>query len=339
MFTNKDFKAAFSPLRASEETLTEVLEMGKHLKSKTTNYKRTMKLSTSLAIAALMELALGATAFAAVGYLVYENPGEMMEAFFGSNGHESGEGLVEYDESGRLVTNLPAWESAPVDETLVEEEIAPNVYDPQTVVTCGDYTVTVESFLYDPATKSVLVYYTIENPNGVKGYKLQPNGQLWWPPTGSGVDIYITTMEYLDEEKSTDTKLYLCAYDALFGENEISLHVNVGRESEKVTIPVTQSSEMSSLKLEKGALAVSPVAIGINYKQLGFDTHFYVEELVIRYADGSEYVVVDDDAFINNSAYALDSGNYEEVTYMFNRIIDTEQIASVVVNGNEYTVE
>ena len=62
----------------------------------------------AIALAAVAAALCAAAAVAAAGFIRYENPANMLQAFFGEN-VDSHEGIVEYNEYGKLITNMPAW--------------------------------------------------------------------------------------------------------------------------------------------------------------------------------------------------------------------------------------
>lgn len=64
MYDKKIFKETFSTMKASEDTLTEVLKM-------TTKKKRDHKILRAIPVAATLVLILSITAFAVVGFTVY----------------------------------------------------------------------------------------------------------------------------------------------------------------------------------------------------------------------------------------------------------------------------
>ena len=79
-------------------------------------------------------------------------------------------------------------------------------------------------------------------------------------------------------------------------------------------------------------VTISPVAV--RFENAHVDS---LQELVILYKDGGEYIVFSDDAFVNNTTYGL--GGDKDATYTFNRIVDVENISGVIVNGEIFPVE
>ena len=53
-------------------------------------------------IAAVLILSLSVTAFAYVGFVAYENPVAMLNAFFGENIESKSDGVIEYNENGAV---------------------------------------------------------------------------------------------------------------------------------------------------------------------------------------------------------------------------------------------
>lgn len=100
------------------------------------------------------------------------------------------------------MTNIPEWDRVPVDETLAEELIEPYISAENGSVNYAGYTLTAEANLYDAGTGSGLMYFTLENPKGISGYVVSPNGQVWWNP--ETINVFARTnyagMIYRDNE-------------------------------------------------------------------------------------------------------------------------------------------
>ena len=129
----------------SSERIKEVTM--KKIAAKSKVNKRKQMISRMARTVATIMLLSGVTVYAYMGFIKYENPKEMLEAFFG--GKVSSEGVIEYDTEGKLITNVPAWERVPVDETLAEELIAPYISGETASVSYKGYTLTAIANLYD----------------------------------------------------------------------------------------------------------------------------------------------------------------------------------------------
>lgn len=346
MFDKEMFKETFSELHASEDTLTEVLKM-------TAKKKKHFKVLRVFPVAAALILLLSVTAFAVVGFTVYENPSAMLRAFFGENGAAASDGIVEYDEDGKLAVNLPGWERVPVDETLADDLIANYISAETAVISWEGYTLMVEANLYDPLTESGLLYYTVENPDGVDRYRVEVNGMFGWYVEAGNIftRIDVPGERYIDEAMSTETKVYICEYyiNWNLSDNPLELEISAGVEVadpdgpapyvEHVVhgtagISLESSGEMSSLTLADGNVLVSPIGIRIYEEALGFDRASYIHNITLRYNDGSEYVLLDNEGFIDNRMYALGqgtSGPYH-TTHLFNRIVDIGSLAEIILD-------
>lgn len=346
MYDKKIFKETFSTIKASEDTLTEVLKM-------TTKKKRDHKILRAIPVAATLVLILSITAFAVVGFTVYENPIKMLDAFFGENGTVESDGIVEYDEQGKLALNLPGWERVPVDEALADELISPYISGETASVTWEGYTLAVEANLYDPITGAGLLYYTVENPNGVSGYGVSENGEFGWLSENGNIYTLIETAEksYIDEAMSTETKLYICTYYVEYQNTEIQISVGVqeqdsiplyeggpmgisNKKYENVTINLATARDIPSLSLADGKVEISPIGIRTYDEELGFDTASYIHYIALRYKDGSKYVLIDNDGFIDNSMYALGTGLTERyfTVQLFNRIVDINSLSQIILD-------
>ena len=61
-----------------------------------------------------------------------------------------------------------------------------------------------------------------------------------------------------------------------------------------------------------------------------------IDNITLYYTDGSEYVVKNEASFVSNHTYELLEMERDIMTYIFNRIVDTNSIASVEINGVMY---
>lgn len=141
-----------------------------------------------------------------------------------------------------------------------------------------------------------------------------------------------------------------------------------------ISIDLCQQTALRSVPLAEGAGIITPMAFQIDVETLPFlHTDFYGESridadnirtLTIRYKDGTEYPVIGEN--LNNTAFVLISypddnvqtqifvspeedslgeGYYDVInsrdtsvmTLMFNRLIDIDQVQSVIINGTELT--
>ena len=305
-------------------------------------------------IAALLCSMLAMTAFAYTGFVIYENPGEMLDAFFGENGYEHVEPeTVTHDmgEYGIVQWQVPGMDREPVDETLAEELVAPYISAAGQMITYEDYTMTIEAYSYDSETNTALVYYSIENPNGMLNYELQRDGEVWWP---GGELIYCnqSLKSFIASEKTTETKLYAAGYISIVeARQDEGLYLNFagnldwnefGNRIETragIELPVRgNEGDMENVTLADGNIIISPISIVIFGRDLSLmneGNETMVDSLVIRYNDGTEYLVMSEG--VMNYAY----GTMEQkpdgyVTYCLNRIVELENVSAVVVNGTEY---
>ena len=190
---------------------------------------RPTRIIRNLLIAAILVSMLAITAYAVTGFLIYDNPEEMISAIFGDDtGFDHSEGSIQSDPWGGPEGILvePTFDRIPADETVVAEDIAPYVDVVGQSIHFNDDTLTVDAFAYDSTTKCGFVTYLLENPNGVSGYKLGTNGGIWYDGRPDVVDFNLYGYPFIIQEKTTDTCLAATYYfknDNRWGENlEIS---------------------------------------------------------------------------------------------------------------------
>ena len=57
---------------------------------------------------------------------------------------------------------------------------------------------------------------------------------------------------------------------------------------------------------------------------------------MLHYADGTDYALKDEEAFVSNITYGFLDMEQGVYTYTFNRIVDTTALASVTIEGTDY---
>lgn len=105
---------------------------------------------------------------------------------------------------------------------------------------------------------------------------------------------------------------------------------------DSITIPEAALGEMSSITLADGKIKISPIAICVDTTDMRDYPNGYIAVTKIRFKDGTEYLVRDD----ATANYMFAVGNTDrDVTFMFNRMIDVNQISAVILDGGlEFSV-
>lgn len=125
-------------------------------------------------------------------------------------------------------------------------------------------------------------------------------------------------------------------------------------QRERITVTFSEDSALNNVTAQDGSVIVTPICIQIDITDLTFlhiagtgETHVHadnVDSVIIRYQDGTEYVV--EDGYVMNHLYSLISSASEGkedtsnlLTYIFNRLVDVDAIQCVVINGTELPVD
>lgn len=359
MFDEKKYQETFAQVQASDETLLEVLNM-------TRKKHPGVRLTRVLVIAAVISAMMATTVFAYVGFTQYENPMVMLKTFFGDDSQPINAGaIVDETYYGYTYTRVePTIEWVPMDEQIAESDVAPYVSDVGQSITYEDYTLTIEAHLYDSATDCGVIYYALENPNGVSGYKLQYNDEVWWPDGEKTVILNCAGNSYLIEEETTATKLSIAYYycgvynDADALEVRFTQWIAEGEydaaelESQVLYLPLEDGGGMKRATTVEGDISVSPIAIRLDISRMDFlrqiepydkslsePLESNIDMISLQFKDGSEYVIQNEELHIDNTMYALVTEDGYVVSYSFNRLIDVDNVASVLINDMEFTIE
>lgn len=229
----EDLFLAIGQVENSRLARSELSVPSREIKEGKTTKARPRRLFRNLLIAAVIVSLLTVTAYAAVGYLIFDSPEDMISAIFGDQtGFDHSDGSITPFEDGINIIVEPTFDRVPVDEKIMEEEAVPLVETVGQSIAWEGYTLTVDANLYDSVTKCGLITYILENPKGLD-YSLQSSGEVWFPG-GEIVNFSQYGYSYIIQDKSTDTKLTATYYYQIRD-----------RESTDLEISFSQWSEMS----------------------------------------------------------------------------------------------
>ena len=186
---------------------------------------RPVRLLRNLLIAAVLISMLAVTAFAVGAFVLYDNPAELITSIFGNEtGFDHSEGSVRRDPLGSPEAILvePGFDRVSAEEGVIQEDLVPHVDALGQTIRWRGYTLTIDAFLYDSATRCGFFTYLLENPEGLPEYNLQTNGELWYEGRPDPVNVNQYGYAYIIQEKTTDTCLaatYYFQWDPRRGEN------------------------------------------------------------------------------------------------------------------------
>ena len=231
----------------------------------------TKRIAKNILIAAILASMLAVTAYAVGGFLIFDSPQEMLTAIFGDETGFDHKGITDIENPGKPESPIknPAYDRVPVDETVLQEDIVPHVSAVGQTLSWNGYTLTVDAQMHDSATGCGLITYTVSNPHGLPEYRLQPNGEIWFP----GVELLSFGEygeSYILQEKTTPTVLAATYYYRLGTFEEDSFHITFrglsdGKSREEFMVKLEEEakrlreeySEEEILEYMKGELGES----------------------------------------------------------------------------------
>ena len=326
---------------------------------------------------ALVAAAVGAALCMGAGAVYVANHSDTFQAFFGDKTYSSTQYTEYYDEYGNFYVTSVNEERVPVDEEQAESLVGAYLSDEGYVWQVGEYTMTIESYLLDENTGTAKVCYSLYRPGGVQGLVYDDyTGHLGTDLSGIAIPQFWVTVndpksiydgeflpmsgdERVDLTRSTADTLYIMAPLAMDGWKAASgLQVQIHDLSriDYTSMDPIPDTLMDALDLpgleslpaitipnpETGEAAVIISAIGMLVDDGYLESGDYVRDITITYTDGSTYLVRDNVNKVQNYDYALITGygTEEEATrFVFNRLVDPEQVACVTIDGQTYTVK
>ena len=175
--------------------------------------KSRKRLVRAIFVAVITAAMLALTACAAIGFLFYDSPLEMLETFFGTNTKYLQRDAWNVGNSRLGQTYFAGYERFPLDEEIAES-LEKKIHPVGQSISWNDYTLTVDGYLYDSATGCGVISYAIESPennNISRFYRIQPNGALYFHD-GELMYANQARKDYIVKEKSNNQKLVVASY-------------------------------------------------------------------------------------------------------------------------------
>lgn len=200
----EEYRLARSEMRLSSGTETVDADQNRKRKRILRNFLIAVAIISTLAV----------SAFAVGSFLIFDSPEEMITAIFGDETGFDNKGITLIENPGKPDSPIenPAYDRVPVDEPVMQEDVAPYVNPVGQSIAFMGYTLTVDAIMYDNGTRCGFVTYLLENPNGLPEYKLQPSGEIWYEGMPDPVNINQYGYAYIIQEKTTDTCLAATYY-------------------------------------------------------------------------------------------------------------------------------
>ena len=366
-----EYKAVFSHVTASEDTYMRIMRMTEERKD--IKHRKHFRLILIAAVLVSAMLLVGAYS----GYVLYERPQEMLEALMGVNGrstYASQEITVLYQDGNTQLMQTPSGTRTELDMKLAKKWLAPYIYQVGERIVDGETVLTAEACLVERATHTGALYLKLENS---PEYQVTNRGQVWWLDENGeffyypkvemiGEDYFLSSFLIADEMTEQNTLAVILMFTC--GKGSEGMRLTAGDSGDSISIPFPEETGMKVLELAEGKIILSPFGALLDSGSLGI--RFWTYDVIsILYKNGEEYLLQwEDPAWkpyeeepkegvsvwdsekretwenleesISNSNFSvfLDEEN-SSVVYIFNRVLDLEEVKAVVINGIEYPVE
>ena len=144
--TREDLFLAIGQVESSRLSRSELSSL--QTEEDKTMYRKPRRTFRNLLIAAVIVSMLAVTAYAAMGYLLFDSPEDMISALFGDKTGFDHKGVTVWTDPEKpdAVYENPGFDRVPTDETLAAE-LAPHVTAVGQSFTWRGYTLTVDAVL------------------------------------------------------------------------------------------------------------------------------------------------------------------------------------------------
>ena len=143
---------------------------------------------------------------------------------------------------------------------------------------------------------------------------------------------------------------YRLLRDVLYNERAEGVE-EASTSPDRITFDCSRSSGIEDITLGDSSIILSPISLRADVRRMDFlgagDRTDSIDEVIVCFADGTEYLVEGDNAdgnSVENRLFAnwtpvelTEDADNVFLTIMFNRVIDLDQVTSVKINGTELT--
>ena len=354
------FQKAFSNLQASDDTLRRVMDRAHGGKCSKITPKRVAVLVAVVVVLFSMALVVHGSIFLGLADRVAvltpaKDPDQVIDDAFGN--HIDPQNPEMYDYYGNPI-ETPNTERVDADLTKTRQWIGDYISDVDAVASLGESKFTLKSFLIDETGAGVLIW-SVENPNGLH-YIANGYGPMCFEDTNPfcevlikhfGVDgqqkTSVCSFNALISEKEDGSALEIVTYFGTFDRYEIGDHfvwsVEARSYTESAAIQITPVNHIPV----KTMTAADGTQLTIANHNLAVDVNcnddFQTIKTVIHFKDGTQYCLED----VGKDIYNISGGfwrSYEayasdDLVLLFNRLIDTNAVASVEMTAEVYRTE
>lgn len=343
------FEKAFSPLHASPDTLTEVRKTMRNEKKT----RRALGKSAVVAIAAALTLTVAVASGIVTLIKADVSPADKVDdathrAF--TDDIDAAAPVVD-DGKGGLVP-VPDMERIPGDVQTTQRLVGQYLSKLDAEMTVDSNTIKLGTFLIDENGLGLLTY-SVENPSGV-GYTdvgygegidlpLQPTLHFRSPDEGNALFAKC----YVDKETSTDTCLNVVLYFAAgtsFRQGDL-LYVTMQDELGQpysISIQPQTYVPVKTMTAKNGEI-VTLSALGMTIVNPDPSREIHTDEVLVNAKDGSSFAVESSSKNLMNWVIGSITGDgqaaFENYTYVFNRLVDVNEVGSVTLTGYYYNLD
>ena len=348
------FEKAFSPLHASPDTLTEVRKTMRNEKKT----RRALGKSAVVAIAAALTLTIAVAGGIVTLIRADVSPADKVDdtthhAF--TDDLDATTPTVD-DGKGSLVP-VPDMERIPGDIQTTQRLVGKYLSKLDAEMTVEGNTIRLGTLLIDESGSGMLTY-SVENPNGVKytdaGYgeavdmSAEPSMWLGSAPDAQGYGgTCINSRCHVDEDASTDTRLQVVLYfaagkDFQKGDDFYFTVCDSARQPYSISIQPQTYVPVKTLTAKNGEL-VTLSALGMTIVNPDPSREIHTNEVLVNAKDGSSFAVESSSKNLMNWVIGSITGDgqaaFENYTYVFNRLVDVNEVGSVTLTGYYYNLD
>lgn len=343
------FEKAFSPLHASPDTLTEVRKTMRNEKKT----RRALGKSAVVAIAAALTLTIAVAGGIVTLIKADVSPADKVDD---TTHHAFTDDLdattPTVDDGKGTAVSVPDMERIPGDIQTTQRLVGQYLSKLDAEMTVDGNTIKLGTFLIDENGLGLLTY-SVENPSGVgytdvgygEGIDLPLQPTLYFRSPDEGNALFAKC--YVDKGTSTDTCLNVVLYfaaDTSFRQGDL-LYVTMQDElGQPYSIAIQPQTyvPVKTMTAKNGEI-VTLSALGMTIVNPDPSREIHTDEVLVNAKDGSSFAVESSSKNLMNWVIGSITGDgqaaFENYTYVFNRLVDVNEVGSVTLTGYYYNLD